>query len=535
MKKNRFILAFLYVAMFASLPLSAQNWEGGLFVGGINYQGDLVVPAFTFQETNVGIGLVIRNNINSKMALRGNLLFGQLNGADANWDEPAFRQRRNFSFESTITELSINFEYSPFSGSEWLKGNDKFIRNISPYGFIGAGVAFWDPTTNFNVSEAGTSPPATTINRINEDMDSEFSTTAFTVPIGGGIKADITDKIIGGLEFGVRFPFTDYLDGVSAAANPDLDDWYWFAGATVTFRIQEDEKKEDPLPMITDKDNDGVPDNIDQCPDTPGKDLFDGCPDRDNDMLADKDDRCPDEPGTIHGCPDADGDGLADIEDDCPNEKGLMVDKGCPKVDGDSDGDGVADSIDECPNAAGPVNLKGCPDSDRDGIADKYDACPNAAGKTIFSGCPDTDNDGIPDSKDSCPALAGSASNNGCPGITIADREILDLAVKNIRFETGKNVLKPESYVVLDKVWDLMRKYQEYSLSISGYTDNVGDSRSNLLLSEQRAEACYNYLIGKGISASRLTFRGYGEVNPVADNSSSEGRRVNRRVEFDLY
>ena len=153
------------------------------------------------------------------------------------------------------------------------------------------------------------------------------------------------------MEFGIRVPFTDYLDGVSIAANPDLNDWYWFAGATITFRIEEDNKKEDPLPMITDSDEDGVPDNIDQCPDTPGKDMFDGCPDTDGDMLADKDDRCPEVPGTIYGCPDTDGDGLADIEDDCPNEKGLMVDKGCPKIDGDTDKDGVADSIDECPNA----------------------------------------------------------------------------------------------------------------------------------------------------------------------------------------
>ena len=287
--------------------------------------------------------------------------------------------------------------------------------------------------------------------------------------------------------------------------------------------------------MISDSDEDGVPDNIDVCPNTPGLDLFDGCPDTDGDMLADKDDKCPDVAGTVNGCPDTDGDGLADMEDNCPNEVGLMIDKGCPKIDGDSDQDGVVDSIDECPNAAGPVNLKGCPDTDGDGIANRYDACPNAAGKSIFSGCPDTDGDGIPDSKDSCPALAGSASNSGCPGITVEDRQILDLAVKNVRFETGKDILKPESYIVLDQVVDLMRKYNEYSLRISGYTDNVGDSRSNLRLSEKRSESAYNYLVGKGISPSRLTFRGYGEANPVADNGTREGRRINRRVEFDLY
>jgi len=536
MIKRLLLLAVLVSTLvLASLQLTAQDWEGGLFVGTTNYQGDLVAPAFTLKELNYGAGLVIRHNMNSKMAIRGNLLFGKIDGRDNNWVEPAYRQRRNFSFESPITELSLKFEYSPFAKDNGFDKNEKLLKRLTPYGFAGLGVAFWDPTTDFNLPEDGGPPFGATLANINADQDSDFSTTALVVPIGGGIKADLSEKVIGGLEFGMRLPFTDYLDGVSEAANPDRNDWFWFGGAVITFRIQEDEKKEDPLPMISDRDEDGVPDNIDVCPDTPGKDLFDGCPDKDNDMVADKDDKCPDEAGTINGCPDTDGDGLADIEDSCPNEKGLMIDKGCPKVDGDSDKDGVADSIDDCPNNAGPVNLNGCPDSDRDGIADRYDACPNSAGKSVFSGCPDTDNDGIPDSKDSCPAIAGSASNSGCPGITVADRQILDLAVKNVRFETGKNVLKTESYIVLDQVVDLMRKYNSYNLRMSGYTDNVGDSRSNLRLSEKRAEACYSYLVRKGISPSRLNFRGYGEANPVADNGTREGRRVNRRVEFDLY
>jgi len=518
---------------FGNFELKAQDWEGGLFAGVTNYQGDLVVPAFTLKEINYGAGLVIRHNLDEKMALRGNLLFGRIDGRDDNWTDPEWRPIRDFSFESPITEVSINFEYAPFN-SDWKNNRRRgFINSIRPYAFAGLGVTFWDPATDFALPEPGGAPACcATLARIEEDMDAEFSTTALVVPIGGGVKANLTEKIIAGLEFGMRLPFTDYLDGVSIAANPDRNDWFWFAGATVTFTIQEDEKKEDPLPMISDSDEDGVPDNIDECPNTPGKELFDGCPDRDNDMIADKDDKCPDIAGTINGCPDSDGDGLADIEDSCPDEAGLMIDKGCPKVDGDSDGDGVVDSLDECPNAAGPVNLKGCPDTDRDGIADRFDACPNSAGKSIFSGCPDTDNDGIPDSKDSCPAVAGAVSNNGCPGITVADRQILDLAVKNVRFETGKDVLKTDSYIVLDQVTDLMRKYSEYSLRISGYTDNVGDSRSNQILSEQRAEY---YLVAKGISPSRLTFRGYGEANPVADNGTREGRRVNRRVEFDLY
>jgi len=69
---------------------------------------------------------------------------------------------------------------------------------------------------------------------------------------------------------------------------------------------------------------------------------------------------------------------------------------------------------------------------------------------------------------------------------------------------------------------------------ICDYTDNVGSEESNKLLSENRAKAVKDYLITKGISADRITAIGYGELSPVADNDSEEGRAVNRRVEFKV-
>ena len=98
-----------------------------------------------------------------------------------------------------------------------------------------------------------------------------------------------------------------------------------------------------------------------------------GKQDRDNDGVADKDDKCPDVAGKpeLNGCPDADGDGITDAEDACPDVFGLKEFNGCP----DTDGDGIADKDDECPEVAGKPELKGCPDADNDGIADKDDKC----------------------------------------------------------------------------------------------------------------------------------------------------------------
>ena len=71
-------------------------------------------------------------------------------------------------------------------------------------------------------------------------------------------------------------------------------------------------------------------------------------------------------------------------------------------------------------------------------------------------------------------------------------------------------------------------------LFVSGYTDDVGDDETNLRLSQDRAKACYDYLIFRGIKAERIRFAGFGEARPIATNDTAEGRELNRRVEFEL-
>jgi outer membrane protein OmpA-like peptidoglycan-associated protein len=79
-----------------------------------------------------------------------------------------------------------------------------------------------------------------------------------------------------------------------------------------------------------------------------------------------------------------------------------------------------------------------------------------------------------------------------------------------------------------------MRQYPDYDLTISGHTDDVGSDVTNLTLSEQRAEACRKFIVATGISATRISSAGYGESQPVGENTSVEGRRLKRRVEFGL-
>ena len=149
-------------------------------------------------------------------------------------------------------------------------------------------------------------------------------------------------------------------------------------------------------------------------------------------------------------------------------------------------------------------------------------------------GCPDTDKDGLEDSKDKCPNTYGPISNGGCPIIEAADREVLTFAMKAVQFQLGKATLVNESYGVLNQIVSIMNKYPDYKLSIDGHTDNTGAAEVNRKLSENRAKACYDYLLSKGIPANRMAYQGFGPTRPIADNSTYSGRTLNRRVEFNL-
>lgn len=107
-----------------------------------------------------------------------------------------------------------------------------------------------------------------------------------------------------------------------------------------------------------------------------------------------------------------------------------------------------------------------------------------------------------------------------------------NVVMKNIFFETAKAELSDESQIELRNVIKLLNENPGMHLEISGHTDNVGSKSYNKRLSEDRAKSVVNYLIDNGIAADRLTAKGYGYDQPIADNKTEEGRKENRRTEF---
>lgn len=108
------------------------------------------------------------------------------------------------------------------------------------------------------------------------------------------------------------------------------------------------------------------------------------------------------------------------------------------------------------------------------------------------------------------------------------------VVLENIYFETGKAVLTPASYNSIDQVLRFLENNPSVELEISGHTDNTGSYKVNAKLSEARAKAVVDYLVGRGISAGRLQYKGYADTQPIATNDTPDGKEKNRRVEFKV-
>ncbi len=106
------------------------------------------------------------------------------------------------------------------------------------------------------------------------------------------------------------------------------------------------------------------------------------------------------------------------------------------------------------------------------------------------------------------------------------------IRLNNIFFDTNKSTLKNESYPELDRVVAFLKDNLAIEIEIDGHTDNVGADDLNNSLSSSRAKVVYDYLISKGISTTRLQYKGFGKTKPLASNETEDGKAKNRRVEF---
>ena len=266
--------------------------------------------------------------------------------------------------------------------------------------------------------------------------------------------------------------------------------------------------------------------------------------------------------------PDRDHDGVPDDVDACPDVAGVATNdlktNGCPPAPPPAPPPSITPPAPPPPVPPAPapppppqpppppppppdapfIPFVAKPDRDKDGIPDVEDACPLLPGPRTAdpktNGCPtlDTDQDGVPDYLDNCPTEPGPASNQGCPEakrqLVIVKRDRIDIKDK-VYFASGKAAILPKSFPLLDQVADQVKRHTEIpGLVIEGHTDSQGNPQTNRKLSQARADAVKAYLIKRGVEASRLEAKGYGADRPTASNATATGREANRRVGFTI-
>jgi outer membrane protein OmpA-like peptidoglycan-associated protein len=165
-----------------------------------------------------------------------------------------------------------------------------------------------------------------------------------------------------------------------------------------------------------------------------------------------------------------------------------------------------------------------------------------AAGYCWAHGDGDEDGDGVPDSRDKCPGTPPGVQvdANGCPPapaveeVVVVKEEVI--VIRDVHFEFDSARLTPADKERLNTIATRLKNEAPTArLTVTGHTDSVGRDAYNEKLSEQRAQSVTDYLVSSGVpQASFVSVQGAGESRPEADNSTAEGRAMNRRVEIRI-
>ncbi len=490
-------LCILLLLCALAIPAKSQFKDIGLG-GGIGFGGIVgATDDLSNKDANFYARAFLRAGIVNGVQAELGAGLGRMTGTNRTGDA-----RGNGDGSKAVSQLiPIDFRllFSPFSFESW-----------NPFLYAGIGAV------HYNMEQQ----PG------NADASVKTKGWSLYAPGGLGLQFALDDHTAFEISGGYNYGFNDKINTITVVSQPNAPkkDAFWSAliGLTVTGESGSADPDGDGLTnreekqLGTDKKN----------PDSDGDGLMDGA-----EVLTHK---------TNPLSADSDGDALKDGEE--VNNYRTDANKT------DTDGDGLNDGPEVTQHNTNPLKA----DTDDDGLSDgsevnQYKTNPN---KT------DTDVDGLADGAEVNQHKTdpnkldtdGGTVNDGQeianntnpldPSDDIPKKPVLQVEVgkaivlEGIVFKTGKADIEPKSEEILDQAFNTLDQSKEIQVQIRGYTDNVGGRKMNMRLSQRRADAVKAWLVSKGISADRISAKGFGPDQPIADNKTADGRQKNRRIEF---
>jgi len=299
----RKIITLIVLSGLISLYADAQKQIGvGMTIGMTSHGGDAASwgrhGLGFLHNTKLAYGLNAAYIINNTWGLRMQYRGTEIEGDDsdlANKSEWGPQHlRRDYMYRSQLSEFGLLVEYKLVNilRSKYIDRENQPQSKFYP--FVTAGIAYAIVDDDENMRDWGVPAPGRESDVLLDQ--SEGSVGGIQFPVGLGFRYDLSQHINVDLFYNFRLPVSDYLDGISEAANPDKNDAYQICGINLGLRFSNEAE---------DRDNDGVADKEDECPDRPGSKLLFGCPDADSDGIMDDYDNCPNEAGDAEnfGCP----------------------------------------------------------------------------------------------------------------------------------------------------------------------------------------------------------------------------------------
>ncbi|MBU6342412.1 MAG: outer membrane beta-barrel protein [Bacteroidetes bacterium] len=220
------LLVLLCAQLHAQKRTKDKYLEVGFLFGLTNYSGDVAERAIEISETQPGYGIFVRYHLNPKLALNAHVYTGSIKGDDKN--SPVLYDRK-FRFTTNILESALIGEWH-FMGKSRYSNTGIRNLNFSPYLFLGVGATFVSVATEYY------GPPEKRNDYLRVPFpEDNLKDKFFLLPMGVGLKADILDRFVLGVDVGWRPVFSDDLDGVRINGNQNLSDWYYFVGITASF------------------------------------------------------------------------------------------------------------------------------------------------------------------------------------------------------------------------------------------------------------------------------------------------------------